>query len=667
MLAVEAVRRHDSPEARASLLAALSRSPALVGVIATSGSEFDVSPDGRHLAVGHIDGLRLLDAGSLTSGRTISGYGFGWWAEYGAHGALLIGAGPRLVELDASGRELRGFEVPGRVADWWWSATYSGDGRRVAAVSSSTEESVIVWDADRPDQPAGRVKTGLIDDFALDQAGKRLLTVTNGPTWIATYDIATGQRLATVPPSPQTRGGDDPRVVAPSPDGAVMAVTDGAEVALVQPRTLREVTRLRGHTRRVTAVEFSQDGRLVAAGAADGTVLVWEPRTGALVERLDGHQAGVADLAFAPDSDTLYSSQQIGSSAQSIVQVWDLDGERRFVAKITGAAGDFGPLPLVAPDGRSVTYFGFPFEPKARFDLIQVPSGQHSTVAGRFAHWGAYSPTGDRFATAAGKLVHVWDPRNGRLVKSREVPGINRADAVTFTGDGSWIVVASASGAVQALDASTLAPVGRQAHAPPLGELLPTPDGHRVIALLQGDAGYAMIDPATGEVGEPVHLFWQRPQAFSGSVSPDGERLALTGEGGWLGVVDLRTGTWLSEPVDAHEGWGWRLDFNPDGSRFASSGADGRVNLWDGATGERLATIRPSGPDSDLGLAYLPDGHTIQVANSRGEVFRWDTTVAAWVDFACRTVGRSLTRDEWREAFGSEVYRRTCPTRAAAR
>jgi hypothetical protein len=58
---------------------------------------------------------------------------------------------------------------------------------------------------------------------------------------------------------------------------------------------------------------------------------------------------------------------------------------------------------------------------------------------------------------------------------------------------------------------------------------------------------------------------------------------------------------------------------------------------------------------------YLPDGHTIQVANSRGEAFRWDTDPVAWQAFACRTVGRNLTREEWREAFGSEDYRVTCP------
>jgi hypothetical protein len=87
------------------------------------------------------------------------------------------------------------------------------------------------------------------------------------------------------------------------------------------------------------------------------------------------------------------------------------------------------------------------------------------------------------------------------------------------------------------------------------------------------------------------------------------------------------------------------------------------VILWDGTTGERLATVRPSGTASDLGIGFLPDGHTVQVASSRGDVFQWDTALDTWIGFACRTVNRNLTSDEWREAFDSERYRKTCPDR----
>ena len=345
-------------------------------------------------------------------------------------------------------------------------------GRGRDLVEGSTPAStVVVWDAARPDLPVGRVNPGPLWDFALDQAGTRLVGVSSGPTWITMYDTATGRRLATVPPSPETRGRDDPRMVRLSPDGAALAVNDGADVALLHHGTLGEITRLRGHTSRVTAVEFSHDGRLVAAGAVDGTVLVWARRTGALVERLDGPPAEVTDLSFAPDSDTLYSASLEGG-----VLVWDLGGERRFVSRVTGAVGDLGPLTVVAPDGRSVAYFRYSAVPRhpagprgstwCRSPAAGTPPWQASSRTGAPTHRPATA-----LATAVGNLVQVWDPRDKRLVKEREVPGIDHARAVTFTGDGSWVVVGEREGAVQALDAGTLAPVGRRASTPSSGAI----------------------------------------------------------------------------------------------------------------------------------------------------------------------------------------------------
>ena len=34
---------------------------------------------------------------------------------------------------------------------------------------------------------------------------------------------------------------------------------------------------------------------------------------------------------------------------------------------------------------------------------------------------------------------------------------------------------------------------------------------------------------------------------------------------------------------------------------------------------------------------------------------------AAWIAEACRIAGRSLNDDEWRDAFGDQPHRATCP------
>jgi WD40 repeat protein len=332
-----------------------------------------------------------------------------------------------------------------------------------------------------------------------------------------------------------------------------------------------------------------------------------------------------------------------------------------------------GYLVVPAPDGLTSAYFRATvttFGRDTTFDLVTA-RGRHTPVAAGFSNWGAYSPSGDLVATVLDHRLQVWDPRSGRLLRETDVPGIRRAEAATFTANGSWIVVGDRKGTMQAVDAATLAPIGTQVDVHQhLSELLPGVGGTEVVVLVgPGDKetfpAYAVVDPATGQV-EESRLHGDVQLNFA-SVSPDGRRLAVT-SGGRAGLIDLSRGRWISRLVDADGEIATRVDFNGDGSRYVTSGLDGHAVLWDGTTGARLAAVQPGGPEFETGAVFLPDGHTVQIAASSGQMFRWDTEPQAWVAYACRAAGRNLDADEWREVFGSEPYRRTCegwPSRAA--
>jgi WD40 repeat protein len=84
--------------------------------------------------------------------------------------------------------------------------------------------------------------------------------------------------------------------IGPAPEPLLrQAMADGssAEVrmrARVARETILNKPRFRpaGHADEIRPIVFSPDGKLVASGAADGLVILWDPATGKEVARLNG-------------------------------------------------------------------------------------------------------------------------------------------------------------------------------------------------------------------------------------------------------------------------------------------------------------------------------------------------------------------------------------------
>jgi WD40 repeat protein len=87
---------------------------------------------------------------------------------------------------------------------------------------------------------------------------------------------------------------------------------------------------LRGHTRRVATVAFSNDQTLALTAADDGTALLWDARTFERVGELRGHLLGIRAAAFSPDGRFVATA-----STDRTTRVWEV-ATRRTILELRG-------------------------------------------------------------------------------------------------------------------------------------------------------------------------------------------------------------------------------------------------------------------------------------------------------------------------------------------
>ncbi|MGD1809736.1 eIF2A-related protein, partial [Dapis sp. BLCC M126] len=100
-------------------------------------------------------------------------------------------------------------------------------------------------------------------------------------------------------------------------------ITNALRVAVYKTNQdeFREFNRLRRNQNKLSDVEFSPDGEIIATASDDGTVKFWNQQ-GQLLQILKGHNSLVSDVEFSPDGEMIATASDDGT-----VKFWNQQGQ----------------------------------------------------------------------------------------------------------------------------------------------------------------------------------------------------------------------------------------------------------------------------------------------------------------------------------------------------
>jgi WD40 repeat protein len=436
--------------------------------------------------------------------------------------------------------------------------------------------------------------------------------------------------------------------VAPVATGLVAAAERGGAVTLFALGTANGTAArtIAAHRADATAVAFAPDGELLASGARDGTLALWNPASGAQVGKLGGHSAAVLDLVFAPDGHLLASAAADGS-----VRLWS-PTERTLVAGLAGHRAavtslafspDGAMLYAAASDGSVRAWFVADGQPALAVDghergttFAAVTSAGLVVTAGADGHlrtWRlggartlpvpaeltgaiAFSPDGAVVAAAAvDHRVHRF-----RIETGQPLPALTGHTAevgdVAFSPDGSLIATASDDGSARLWRVADGQPLSSLVgHKGPVEAVAFSPGG--VVVATAGEDHTVRLWSSQGAQTLGV-LAEHKDRVVDVAISPDGKRLAAVGWDGLLQLWTMQQKGAVPERAVPGKGRWFSVDFSPDSTSVVAAGERG-VILFRAADGSEIATIE--GPASSAVEArFTPDGKMIASASADGSV-----------------------------------------------